>query len=1028
MTSPAGGSRPARALAADAGARRLRGAERPLLALATLAALALGAALAYAPESPLARLVASQPPQRPGIARLSRFPHAPHRTERGAVDASWSLVAMVAETERAAAAEPSGPTLHALGVAHLVIGRDQSAIPALREAARRGGERRIAADLAAALVSHGWASESPRSIAEGLELLAARPRAARAPEEAFNEALALELLGLDEQALGEWKAYLARDPSSAWAQEAGGRLERLRERLRASPTPTARELEREVLETLLPAWGEEWLAARPAAAEERLTAASRRAATHASRHGDAHLQRAVDSVRRSGDDRRRRLALALGTYRAARRAYARQDLAACGRHAADAAAALADLERTVAALAELTAASCAWLRNDLAASASALLRAERLAAGPDRGSPLVRGQLAWLGGLVANATGQPEVALRRYEEALAAFSAAADESREAAVRVLLADLFEYLGRPAEAWREAARALPALAGPRRRYNALSTLLRLAASDRFPHVAGRLAGALSRQAEATGDPAFVADSLVLGGRALRVAGDRDSAVAAFRRAVSIAAAIRPAEPAERTLDLARVELAEALADAAPFEAEALARAASEGGDGYGEVATRVAFARARAFRRSGRTAEAEELLRRAVERSAVERSRLGTLEERDRLLDRRERLHRELVDLLVDAGRAGEALAALELWRGEALPRAAAGAPARPPDSLAERSRAAGVEVVSFLAQADELLVWRIDETGTRLERRPIARADLAALVDEAVRDLRSGGRTESVHRLAAVLFGERPMSSRPLVVVPDEIASAIPFAALPAPGRAAAIATVREIQVTPSLGAWLEGAAPVGEPRGCALLVEGARSGGRLFPQLRALGRVEDEFRAVTARHGCAERAATAAAVRAALERRPPIVHYAGHGVRLGSGAGALLLRGDGAPELVDGATVERWTMPGAVVVLSSCAAAEGRPSPIAGRDSLARAFLAAGARAVIASLWPVEDEAGYAMAARLHDRLAAGRPPASALREAQAAAIEEGRPHAEWGGWSLLAATPAEADTRPPDVNEEEGP
>jgi CHAT domain-containing protein/tetratricopeptide (TPR) repeat protein len=73
-----------------------------------------------------------------------------------------------------------------------------------------------------------------------------------------------------------------------------------------------------------------------------------------------------------------------------------------------------------------------------------------------------------------------------------------------------------------------------------------------------------------------------------------------------------------------------------------------------------------------------------------------------------------------------------------------------------------------------------------------------------------------------------------------------------------------------------------------------------------------------------------------------------------------------------------------------LVVLSSCQGAIGRQQPGEGPMSLARAFLFAGSRAVVASLWEVNDEATAELMKRfytymVHDKL----PPSTALARAQ---------------------------------------
>jgi len=58
--------------------------------------------------------------------------------------------------------------------------------------------------------------------------------------------------------------------------------------------------------------------------------------------------------------------------------------------------------------------------------------------------------------------------------------------------------------------------------------------------------------------------------------------------------------------------------------------------------------------------------------------------------------------------------------------------------------------------------------------------------------------------------------------------------------------------------------------------------------------------------------------------------------------------------------------------------------------------TLATAFLAAGATAVIGTRWPVEDDTAAALAIRLHHHLRDGDSPAEALRRAQLELLRPG--------------------------------
>lgn len=97
-----------------------------------------------------------------------------------------------------------------------------------------------------------------------------------------------------------------------------------------------------------------------------------------------------------------------------------------------------------------------------------------------------------------------------------------------------------------------------------------------------------------------------------------------------------------------------------------------------------------------------------------------------------------------------------------------------------------------------------------------------------------------------------------------------------------------------------------------------------------------------------------------------------------------------------------------------LVVLSACQTGLGRGyrrDVPPGDDwvGLVRAFLYAGAGAVVASLWPVEDRATAQLMARFYNALRAGRPAVAALGDAQRALINEdelGHPF-YWAGFIL---------------------
>jgi CHAT domain-containing protein len=101
-----------------------------------------------------------------------------------------------------------------------------------------------------------------------------------------------------------------------------------------------------------------------------------------------------------------------------------------------------------------------------------------------------------------------------------------------------------------------------------------------------------------------------------------------------------------------------------------------------------------------------------------------------------------------------------------------------------------------------------------------------------------------------------------------------------------------------------------------------------------------------------------------------------------------------------------------------LVVLSGCRTARGRVIGGEGLQGLAGPFLAAGARALVASHWEVRDNATVALMDDLYAALARGAPAADALADAQRHAIARGDPPAVWAAFTLLgdpmAAPPLE--------------
>jgi CHAT domain-containing protein len=100
----------------------------------------------------------------------------------------------------------------------------------------------------------------------------------------------------------------------------------------------------------------------------------------------------------------------------------------------------------------------------------------------------------------------------------------------------------------------------------------------------------------------------------------------------------------------------------------------------------------------------------------------------------------------------------------------------------------------------------------------------------------------------------------------------------------------------------------------------------------------------------------------------ALNLQPVIVHIAAHVVSLQGRPGDALvdmgLSEYGEPDVLTRADVENLQVPGAVVVMSGCSSGAGPARSGSGVLGLTRAWMKAGAVAVVASLWPTPDDSG----------------------------------------------------------------
>jgi CHAT domain-containing protein len=121
-----------------------------------------------------------------------------------------------------------------------------------------------------------------------------------------------------------------------------------------------------------------------------------------------------------------------------------------------------------------------------------------------------------------------------------------------------------------------------------------------------------------------------------------------------------------------------------------------------------------------------------------------------------------------------------------------------------------------------------------------------------------------------------------------------------------------------------------------------------------------------------------------------------VVHFATHALAdLRQPLASLLVLpandATGTPTYLTAGQVQEWRGDADLVFLSACESAIGPPRFAGGMPGLQSAFLRAGARGVIATLWPIEDVLAREFSANFYQRFTAGQTAAQALSETQRA-------------------------------------
>ena len=945
------------------------------------------------------------------------------------------------------------------------------AIASLEEAAARNPDNpHIFTNLAAAYLERG--SQTGRSL-DGFLALAAAERAVDVetplPEALFNQALALERLGLTARARSAWSRYLkVEEDETPWWTEGLEHLEGLehsslpraeidrtaleaaaargdREALQAMVDPVRLSARRLGEEELLPAWAGAHLGGDADQAARSLDLARALGEALAALSRDSLLRDAVAAIDDASPDQLDSLARGHLEFREGRVFEAKADYTAAAARLRTSRSALDEGGSPFALRAEFVIGSC---EHFLSRRASAVRRFTAVAAQARERSYLsLLGESLWMEGLARSADKEIPPALAAYGKALEIFETIRETENVAGVHALFAEVAEEDGTIEEGWQHRLAALRetlAIGDPQRLYQVYIEARVAAMRQGQDRIALYFQEEALRNARLAKNPIAIAQALFWQSRNHQRLGLFDRASEDLERARGVLADVKPSAIKERTeadIFLAEAELAAARAPQDPQAARDAIPSLNEAYDLYTKGQHRanlidILRSRAQAYQAQGDLARAEADLETAARLIEDWRSRLETPEERVSFLARSEQLFDALIRLHLDGRNdPGRAFDTLERQRARALLDAVL--PTVEPLTTKEVAARlpAGTVVVSYALLDDQLTAFVLDRGGVRLaktisrdwpsiESRIAAyRAGAAGHADESELDKVSWKLYEA---LVAPLAKALPAGAS-LVLSCDESLQRLPFAALRNPVTGRYLVQDHVLTMAPSASIYLESERRFrqlaqGAPRS-VLLVSNPAVDRIRHPRLAQLPWTAKEASDAAALYPdvtlVKEHAATAQTF---LSKAPDfdIVHFLGHATRTNAVRGPCLVLAPqpGVPgsDLFCGREIERLRLDRTrLVILSACSTADGYIARGEGIASLARSFLAAGAPAVIGTSWNVKDRTASLFLSDLHRDLGRGMEPASALRNTQLRCIgsseREQRSPRFWANFQLTGGT-----------------
>lgn len=986
------------------------------------------------PERRYARMLASAQSldNRPIEARIVGLPYAPYVSARGGAATHRSGTTLRfrgAAGEFLQNAANDDGHLHERGVATLTTGNPAEAVHLLEVAVRHSpSDAAIVTDLAAARLASASVSDDMQLFASALAAADAALRIdPRSPEARFNRALALDRLRLHEAAASAYRHYLEVDATSRWADEARRNLahctyetessvwQRMRNRLEGSAPVPHDFVERAVRAfpqdsrawaelVCLSAWADKVRSGRLEEANQKLALARDIGAALHSQSGESLLADTVAAIDRADAHARDSLVKAYAAYMEGRLLIRARRVAEAKLKLETSSALFQSANSPMALVAQYYVANTAMDSGDDEQAWNLFSKIRQEA--PDRYASLIA-QIAWQEGVILARRGRVHEALERTLSAVAGFARLGERLFQSQAEISAAAALALLGRSADAWklRRSIFEFVSRSGDDILFeHALNTAVRGELKEQHPDVAEALIEVeLTRK---TTSPRLRLDALLCRLQAMP-ANDIAAGAGTLRQTAN-----NIADPSlrEEALDDIRLAEASAIRERNPALATQLTSQT---------IAFRTARAnalalpaayveRARALRLLRRENEAITDLEWAVHEIEQERQTITRDDLRDSFGWNAATAYRELFDIRAERGEYGEAFAVAERGRAyrivEQLTRSSVAGVAPPRTAEEMRTRIPReVAVVELSALSNRMVILALDSRGLRpyvvqVPAEQIVSERDALLSTIARRDASAADATAArlYDQLIAPLASQLA-SVEELVIVPDEVTTGIPYAALKNSLTNRYLIEDFVLTVAPSAATYVQTLARAHSANPMRALVVGdPEFEPTLFPDLERLPQAEREARQIAAMYSGADVRLGAAASRSSVLAAigsVDVADIAAHAVlnERDASVSAILLApgsdGDGLLYVRDIAALNLTRAP--VVVLAGChTASAGKNAASVG--SLATAFLAAGARTVTGTLWNVDDDMAADISVALHNAMKRGERPSVALRDIQA--------------------------------------